>query len=171
MQVVVFTPCESMLQETVWVCNRKRALRPSSRFTQPAALGKSSAPTRGISATLRQVFLDSEIKHIAAETATVNQLPQSGIHPRKINSCSSLILRMIAAWAQSSSLIETQHQACALVICKLAAPSTPPDNLDYIATNNKPNDGSVRWGLTLSKGMPCQQSGFKSTVVARTSFS
>jgi len=57
------------------------------------------------------------------------------------------------------------------VICKLAAPSTPPDNLDYIAINNKPNDGSVRWGLTLSKGMPCQESGFKSTVVARTSFS
>jgi hypothetical protein len=74
------------------MCNRKRALRLSSRITQPAALGKFSAPTRGISATLRQVFLNSEIKNIVADAATVNQLPQSGIHPRKINSCSSLIL-------------------------------------------------------------------------------
>jgi len=53
-------------------------------MTQPAALGKSSTPTRGISATLRRVFLDSEIGYIVADSATANQLPQSGIHPRKM---------------------------------------------------------------------------------------
>jgi hypothetical protein len=42
-------------------------------------LGKSSLFIRGISATLRQTSPDKEIKSTTTETATVNQLPQSGI--------------------------------------------------------------------------------------------
>lgn len=46
----------------------------------PDNLGKLSSLIRGIPATLRQAFLGKEIKSTFADTAAVNQLPQSGIH-------------------------------------------------------------------------------------------
>ena len=49
---------------------------------------------RGISASLRQNSLGNEIKPTAAESATVNQLPQSGIR-RNTRCCSTLIHSMI----------------------------------------------------------------------------
>jgi hypothetical protein len=47
---------------------------------RPKALGKPSIFIRGIPATLRQNLLGREIKSTTTETATANQLPQSGIN-------------------------------------------------------------------------------------------
>lgn len=49
------------------------------KIIQPKAPGKPSMLIRGISATLRQALLGGEIKSTTTETATANQLPQSGI--------------------------------------------------------------------------------------------
>jgi hypothetical protein len=49
------------------------------QIIQPRTPGKPSMLIRGIAATLRQALLGSEIKSTTTETATANQLPQSGI--------------------------------------------------------------------------------------------
>lgn len=69
-----------MLQEAITAPIKESAHVGPPSMMQPKALGKPSAFIRGIPATLRQTSLGKEIKSTLTESATANQLPQSGIH-------------------------------------------------------------------------------------------